>query len=193
MTTTITAPVTEEMRVSLAARLAALERLWDLATRDLTLEHVNHFERSGVLPIAFTLVHAITGQDRSRATLFGGAMLWDAHAARVGFSGALPGRGTPMSVAEQVRIADMGAWRTYQQEVFTGTRNALRDATLDRLGERFPMARDRFAGGFLALLTGSVERVRVIDVVEAWIYQHGIRHAGELEHARALVGLGGVS
>jgi hypothetical protein len=33
----------------------------------------------------------------------------------------------------------------------------------------------------------------VIDVVEAWIYQHGIRHAGELEHARALVGLGGVA
>lgn len=31
------------------------------------------------------------------------------------------------------------------------------------------------------------------DLAEAWIYQHGIRHLGELEHARALVGLGGIS
>lgn len=190
---TTTAPVTEEMRISLAMRVAALEQLWDLATRDLTLEHVNHFERPGVLPIAFTLVHAITGQDRSRATLFGGAMLWDAQATRVGFAGALPGRGTPMSVAEQVRIRDIDAWRVYQREVFTATRNALRDASLERLGDHLDMPPERFRGGFLALLVGSVERVRVIDVVEAWIYQHGIRHAGELEHARALVGLRGVA
>lgn len=192
MTTTTIAQVTEEVRASLVARVGALEQLWDLATRDLTLENVNHFERPGVLPIAFTLLHTITGQDRSRATLFGGPVLWDSHAARVGFSGPLPGRGTAMSVAEQVRIGDVDAWRAYQSEVFTATRTALRDAHLERLGERFPMEPERFAGGFLALLTGSVERVRVIDVAEAWIYQHGLRHVGELEHARALVGLRGV-
>ena len=193
MSTAITAPVTEEMRASLTARFSALEQLWDLATHDLTLEHVNHFERPGVLPIAFTLLHVVTGQDRNRATLFGGPVIWDQHAGRVGFSGPLPGRGTAMSVAEQVRIGDVHAWRTYQREVFTATRNALRDASLERLGERSPMEPERFAGGFLALLTGSAERVSVIDVLEAWIYQHGIRHVGELEHARALVGLRGVA
>jgi hypothetical protein len=50
-----------------------------------------------------------------------------------------------------------------------------------------------FAGGFLELLVGSIDRARVIDVTEAWIYQHGVRHLGELEHARALVGLAGVA
>jgi hypothetical protein len=29
--------------------------------------------------------------------------------------------------------------------------------------------------------------------MDAYLYQHGIRHLGELEHARSLVGLGGVS
>ena len=186
------APVTEEMRASLASRLAALEKLWDMATGDLTVAHVNHVERAGVLPIAFTLLHAIAGQDRSRTSLFGGPMLWDAFAAKIGFTGSLPGRGTAMEVAERVRIADMDAWRAYQREVFAHTRGAVRSATLERLGAHYSLDPKAFAGGFLELLVGSVERVRVIDVVEAWIYQHGVRHAGELEHARALVGLRGV-
>lgn len=193
MSSTAVARVTEETRASLAQRLAALDQLWDLATRDLTLEHVNHFERAGVLPIAFTLLHTITVQDRSRATLFGGTMLWDAHSARVGFAGPLPRRGTPMSVAEQVRVPDMDAWREYQRAVFAATLAAVRDASPGRLAERFTLTPQAFEGGFLALLTGSVDRVRVIDVVEAWILQHGIRHVGELEHARALVGLKGVA
>jgi len=185
--------VSEEMRGSLLARIAAMERLWDLATRDLTLEQANHHEREGVLPIAFTLVHAITGQDRSAAALFGGPVLWDTHAAPIGLVGVMPKRGTPMSDAEQVRIGDMDAWRRYQREVFARTQRALHEATLERLAEPFPLGPEAFAGGFLALLTGSADRVRVIDVVEAWVYQHGIRHAGELEHARALVGLRGVA
>ena len=31
------------------------------------------------------------------------------------------------------------------------------------------------------------------DALECWIYQHGLRHMGEIEHARALVGLGGMT
>lgn len=125
MSAIATGPVTEEMRASLLARIAAMERLWDLATRDMALEHVNHFERPGVLPIAFTLVHALTGQDRSAAALFGGPVLWDAHAARVGLVGIMPKRGTPMAEAERVRIGDMDAWRSYQGDVFARTQRAL--------------------------------------------------------------------
>jgi hypothetical protein len=193
MSTATIAPVTEEMRASLAARLAALEKLWELATWDLTVAHVNHVERPGVLPIAFTLLHAITVQDRSVNSLFGGPMLWDAYAAKVGFTGSLPRRGTAMDVAERVRIGDMDAWRAYQREVFAHTRGGVRGASLERLAAHFPVEPTTFDGGFLEMLVGSVQRVRVIDVVEAWIYQHGLRHAGELEHARALVGLRGVA
>ena len=192
MSTATIAPVTEELRGSLAARISALEKLWEMATRDLTVAHVNHVERPGVLPIAFTLLHAIAGQDRSRSSLFGGPMLWDAFAAKVGFTGSLPGRGTAMDVAERARIGDMDAWRTYQCEVFAQTRSAVRGASLECLGAHYPIDPKTFAGGFLELLVGAVQRVRVIDVTEAWIYQHGIRHVGELEHARALVGLRGV-
>ena len=193
MSTTTLAPVTEEVRTSLLQRFDAVTRLWDVLVRDLTLEHANHFERSGVLPIAFTLLHAIGGQDRSRAALLGGDVIWTAHAQRVGYTGPHPGRGTPIAVAERIRFSDMDAWRAYQREVFAATRSAIGRASLEQLGRHHAMPEKEFAGGFLALIVGSRENVRVIDAVEAWIYQHAIRHAGELEHARALVGLGGVA
>ena len=31
------------------------------------------------------------------------------------------------------------------------------------------------------------------DAIECWIYQHALRHMGEIEHARALVGLSGMT
>jgi len=32
-----------------------------------------------------------------------------------------------------------------------------------------------------------------LDGIECWVYQHGLRHMGEIEHARALVGLEGMT
>ena len=37
------------------------------------------------------------------------------------------------------------------------------------------------------------DQIRLVDAIECWVFQHGIRHMGELEHARALVGLGGMT
>lgn len=190
---TATAAVTEEMRASLAERVSAMHGLWDFLTADLTAEHANHLERSGVLPIAFTLAHAVPNEDRSVAALLGGEALWDAHAERVGLTGKLPRRGTPIEEAERTRIRDIDAWRDYQRAVFERTERAIADASLDRLAERHEITPQALKGGFLELLVGTPDRVRVMDALEAWVYQHGIRHVGELEHARALVGLRGVT
>ena len=35
--------------------------------------------------------------------------------------------------------------------------------------------------------------ITVLDAIECWIYQHGLRHMGEIELARGLVGLGGMT
>lgn len=186
-------PVTEAMRASLLERLRASHRLFDQVVADLTAEQANHVERPGVLPIAFSLAHAVVSHDRNVARLFGEPMLWDAHAARVRLEGGVPFRGTPMADAERVRIGDMDAWRAYQRAAFERTERLVAQAPLETLGRRVEVTPQQFAGGFLALLAGTPERVRVLEALEAWIYQHTIRHAGEIEHARALVGLGGVA
>lgn len=188
-----TRAVTDEVRTSLAERVSAMHRLWDFLTKDLTAEHANHFERAGVLPIAFSLSDAVTNEDGSVARLLGGDYLWDAHADRVGLSPKVPRRGTPMAEAEQTRIRDMGAWREYQGAVHARTERAIAEASLEKLAERHEITPQALRGGYLELLVGTPERVRVMDALEAWVYQHGIRHVGELEHARALVGLDGVT
>ncbi len=35
--------------------------------------------------------------------------------------------------------------------------------------------------------------LRKLDVLECFVYQHGLRHMGEIEHGRALVGLQGMT
>jgi len=188
---------TEEWRTSFARRIASVHALWQQGVSDLTLEQVNHFERPGVLPIAFTLMHYVVGEDRNVAHhLAGDALLWDRDgwAMRVGLAGEPPMRGTPMADAERIRLGDVAAWRAYQAAVFARTERAVATIPLPRFAEKAmdrPSA-DKLKGSFLALLVPEGE-IRVSDVCEAYLFQHAVRHLGELEHARALVGLGGLS
>ena len=189
--------VSEEWRAGVAQRIAAAHALWQQGVSDLTLKQVNHFERGGVLPIAFTLMHFVAGEDRNAARYLGtGTPLWDKEgwAKRVGLVGEPPQRGTPMADAERIRLGDVDAWRAYQSAVFARTERALGTLPLASFAEK---AMDRpppsmLKGAFIALLVPEGE-IRISDVCEAYLFQHAVRHLGELEHARALVGLGGLS
>jgi hypothetical protein len=46
---------------------------------------------------------------------------------------------------------------------------------------------------FCALVIGPGAPLRKLDVLECFVYQHGLRHMGEVEHGRALVGLAGMT
>jgi len=50
----------------------------------------------------------------------------------------------------------------------------------------------QIASTYSARVAGEVG-ITVLDAVECWIYQHGLRHMGEIELARGLVGLGGMT
>ena len=179
----------------LPARIRGMHALWQRGVADLTVEQANHVERTGVLPIAFTLVHYVRGQDANAIDVLDAkGLLWDEHASRFGHEGIIPARGSALADAERVRIKDMGAWRAYQSAVFARTEQLLAKATdelLDRVmfdGQRPPSLEGGFLGAYV-----SEGPIRRRNAIEAWIFQHGSRHLGELEHARALVGLGGLS
>jgi hypothetical protein len=139
----------------------------------------------------------VVGEDRNAARYLGAdALLWDQQgwAARVGLVGAPPVRGTPMAEAERIRLGDADAWRGYQTAVFARTERAIATLPLGRFAEKAmdrPPA-DKLTGSFLALIVPEGE-IRISEVCEAYLFQHAVRHLGELEHARALVGLGGLS
>jgi len=172
-----------------------MHSLWQRAIGDLTLDQVNHHERTGVVPLAFSFLHLITTEDRVINEALNKEMhIWESGdwANRIGGEVPPVRRGAPLEVAESVRFGDLAAWMEYQTAVFTRTETVLADMADERYDEIFmPKVPETMRGGFIAMVAGDGP-LYLGDYLELVIYQHGIRHIGEVEHARALVGLRGL-
>jgi hypothetical protein len=172
-----------------------MHSLWEEAVATMDGAQVNYVERDPVLPIAFSLFHMTQIEDGSASILGAGPMVYDdGWPARMGL--VIADNGKSKTVAEMMaqRIGDYAAFGEYQRAVFAKTESWL--AGLDPaalaevvVGRPFP---PQIASTFSARVAGEAGLTR-LDAAECWIYQHGLRHMGEVEHARALVGLGGMT
>jgi hypothetical protein len=180
---------------SLRRRMAAMHSLWYDAVATMDVEQVNHVEREPVLPIAFSLFHQAQIEDGSVTMLGGPAPIYDEGAAeRMGL--AIADHGKHRTVDEMVhqRIGDYDAFREYQRAVFDKTEAYVASLAPDDLDEvvvRRPFP-PMIATTYSARVAGE-EGITRLDGLECWVYQHGLRHMGEVEHARALVGLQGMT
>ena len=180
---------------SLRRRIAALHTLYEDALATMDLSHVNHFERDGVVPIAFSLFHYVNVHDGSFMLLTGQAPIWnDEWQSRVGLT--VNDHGKHRTVDEMVhqRIGDLEAFRDYMRAVFSRTETWLADLAPDEL-DRVVITRPfppQIASTFSPRVAGE-PGITVLDGFECWIYQHGLRHMGEIELARGLVGLQGMT
>ena len=62
---------------SLLRRMRTMHGLYHQAVDTMELEHVNHFEREGVLPIAFSLFHYTNMHDGAFMMLSGELPVWN--------------------------------------------------------------------------------------------------------------------
>ena len=189
--------MSEMFVASLRNRIRAMNTLWQRAVSDMTLEQVNHQERGGVLPIAFSLSHFMRAQDQAVSLPFlRGPQLWDSGgwAAKIGVTIDRMGREESVEEMENIRFADFDAWRVYQSGVIERTNAVLDTVTEDVLAEvlmaQLPTAMQQI---FCAIVIGPGAPLRKLDLLECFVYQHGLRHMGEIEHGRALVGLKGMT
>lgn len=175
----------------------AMNTLWERAASDMTLEQVNHHERAGVLPMAFSFSHFMRSQDYSVSQVFlREPPLWSqgGWAQRVGVTIDALGREEPVEQMERLRFGDFDAWKQYQSEVIRRTELALAEVTEAELAEVvLPRLPDNMQNVFCGLVIGLDAPLRKLDVLECFVYQHGLRHMGEIEHGRALVGLRGMT
>jgi hypothetical protein len=179
----------------LLKRVRAFHQQWSQITTDLTLDQVNYRERSGVLPIAFSLHHYVVTTDRAVSRrVFNRDSVWERGGweEKVGANVPSVTRGTPIEVAEQLQFKDYDAWIAYQCDAFTQSDKGiagLTDETWDQVvWEKLPA---QLKGGYLDLVVGN-SPVRLGELLDIWVLQHGMRHLGEIEHGRALLGLQGV-
>ena len=177
---------------SLQRRMRALFSLYEDAVATMDLDQVNHFEREGVLPIAFSLFHIVNMIDASFLLMTGTPPVWDeTWEARV--RPAISDHGKHRTVEEMVhqRIGDYGEFQAYMGTVFARVEEWLADldpAELTQLVISRPFP-EQIASTYSARVAGP-EGITLLDASECWIYQHGLRHMGEIELARGLVGLG---
>jgi hypothetical protein len=188
----------EEMFVqSLRNRIRAMNILWERAASDLTLEHVNHHEREGVLPMAFSFSHYIKAQDQSISRVFlREEQLWvsGGWAAKVGVNLDALGREETVEEMQTLRFTNFEAWKEYQSLVVGRTSKVLDGITADALSEvLMPVLPPNMQNIFCAIVIGPGAPLRRLEVLECFVYQHGLRHMGEIEHGRALVGLQGMT
>jgi len=182
-------------RSSLLRRLTTIHDLYGEAVATMDLDQVNYVERAGVLPIAFSLVHQVIIEDASRAFAGGPAALFDSTwSSRMGLALSTDGKAETVEVMTNQRIGDYLAFRDFQRQVFTLTESFIAEIDPDRFEDLIvrPPYPATIASTFSARLGGSVGITRS-DAIESWIVQHALRHLGEIEHARALVGLGGMT
>jgi hypothetical protein len=175
---------------SLQRRVKGLHELWREAMSTMDADQVNHHEREGVLPIAFSLNQVVQ-------TLFGlGPTIWDRDhwAERIGVTVDAPGKEQTVAEMELLRIDDYNAFCQYAQAVFASTEAWLDDLPASRMSEVLfgGVVPPLFQKAYVARVVGDGP-ILMVDGLECWIFQHGIRHLGECEHARALVGLGGLT
>ncbi len=186
-----------EFTQSLCNRVRAMNTLWLRAIADLTPAQMNHHERGGVLPLAFSFTHFIRIQDSVVSQfILGTPPLWDSDewAERSAVAVDQLGREETVAEMEQQQIGNLDAFRAYLAKVIDRTDVALEQTSADELGEvvieTLPPELENI---FCALVVGRGNAVRKLEVWECFVYQHGLRHMGEVEHGRALVGLQGMT
>ena len=104
------------------------------------------------------------------------------------------GKERTVAEMEHQRIGDYEEFKTYQRTVFDRTEAYLAemdpsDFTRVVITRPFP---PQVASTYSARVAGP-DGITVLDGFECWLYQHGLRHMGEIELARGLVGLGGMT
>ena len=182
---------------SLRNRIRAMNALWQRAVSDMTLAQVNHQEREGVLPIAFSLSHFMRAQDQSASGPFlRQPTEWErgGWAEKIGVNVDRLGREESVEEMQHIRFADFDAWRAYQTAVVERTDRVLDSVTEASLSEvLMPELPPNMQQIFCAMVIGPGAPLRKLDVLECFVYQHGLRHMGEIEHGRALIGLRGMT
>jgi len=180
---------------SLRRRIRAMFGLYEEATATMTVEQVNHREREGILPIAFSLFHYINMQDVSFMMLSGETPIYnESWTTRIQPAIADHGKHRTVEEMQFQAIGNYAAFIEYMNAVFKRTENWLShlpSSELDRVLITRPFP-PQIASTFSARAAGE-PGITVLDGIECWIYQHGLRHMGEIELSRSFVGLTGLT
>ena len=190
-----TAVMDFDYRSSLSRRLHAVHSLYYEACATMDLDQINRVVVPGVLPIAFSLVHQLLIEDGSVVFIGGPApQMNESWATAMGLAINDPGKERSVDEMMKQRIGNYDAFLEFQRMVFGATEDfviTIAPSSFSEVLVAHPYG-PSIAQTFSARVGGE-QGISRSDALECWIYQHALRHMGEIEHARALVGLSGMT
>ena len=163
--------------------LTTMHAMLDKVTEDMTLDQLNFRPREGGVSPFFSLWHYVRTEDnivnwvlhrRPTVWLAGG------YDEQLGLPRTSQGTGMTTAEADAVVLRDLAVWREYQPRVW--------QATADSLASMDPAEFE-------------ARRVTIKPLPEMSLWHalfgtcltHGYRHIGEIEYARGLLGIGGLT
>jgi len=162
--------------------LDGMHAMLDRAVPDMNAEQWNARPADDGVSAFFSLWHYVRTEDnivnwvaqrRSTVWLNGG---WDEH---FGLHRTSQGTGMTKEQADAVLLNDVDGWLTYQQQVWDVTREWVASLSSDHLTEQ--------------IVIKPTPPMTVWQALTGMLLYHGYRHVGEIEHARGLLGLGGLT
>jgi hypothetical protein len=187
--------VDADYRSSLLRRIAAVHSLYVDACATMNVNQVNAVAQPTTLPIAFSLVHQLLMEDGSLVFTGGPVPQFNEDwARRLDLGVADHGKEKTVDEMMAQRIGNYEAFLDLQELVYRATEEYVANIDPDTFNDiliRAPYG-TTLANTFSARVGGENGITRS-DALECWIYQHALRHMGEIEHARSLVGLGGMT
>ena len=162
--------------------LRQMHALLDKAVESMTADQLNFRPREGGVSPFFSLWHYVRTEDNiTNYVIQGRATVWleggyDRH---FGLHRTQQGTGMTEAEANAVMVTDVSRFQWYQQAVWTAT-----DAFLEALD---PADLQR------PIVIKPVGEQPLWDALWGLCLTHGFRHCGEIEYARGVMGLGGLT
>lgn len=163
--------------------LTSMHALLDEAIGDMTVEQLNFRPAEGGLSPFFSLWHYVRTEDnivnyiaQGRPTVW----LEGGYDQRFGLHRTSQGTGMPEEDAKAMTLNDLEGWREYQPRVWQATDDYLATMSPDEFDTRTVTIKPL---GEMSLWQG----------LNGVCLSHGYRHVGEIEYARGILGLGGLT
>lgn len=163
--------------------LEAMHGLLDQALGDMTLEQLNFRPREGGLSPFFSLWHYVRTEDNIvNYVVQGRPTVWleGGYDGRFGLHRTAQGTGMSEADAKALALNDLDGWREYQPHVWRATAEYLAELSADEFDAR-------------TVTIKPLGEMSLWQALNGVCLSHGYRHAGEIEYARGILGLGGLT
>lgn len=162
--------------------LDGMHGMLDKAVPDMTAEQWNARPAGEGVSAFFSLWHYVRTEDnivnwvaqRQPTVWINGG--WDQH---FGLHRTSQGTGMTKEEADAVLLNDVDGWLSYQQQVWVATREWVASLNADDLDSE--------------IVIRPTPPMSTWQALTGMLLFHGYRHVGEVEHARGLLGLGGLT